>query len=168
MYAALGLGAAGFGIWWMRKRKDQLAPPASIEIIAQRSLGGKARIVWLSAGPREMIVSVTSQQVRMLGQWRKNDAAASLPAAQTHSDPRTVFNQPIELPRRVTTEFPAVSMPASGVVEKPMSPAVSGILRLRGRTGQMAAVLPEEIASGDVVADELWAKEILAATGARR
>jgi hypothetical protein len=149
----------------MRKRKGQFAPPASIEIIAQRSLGGKARIVWLSAGPREMIVSVTSQQVRMLGQWRKNEAGASLPAAQTHSDPRTVFNQPIELPRRVTTEFPAVSAPP---VDKPLSPAVSGILRLRGRTGQMAAVLPDDIASGDVVADDLWAKEILAATGARR
>ncbi|HSS00255.1 MAG TPA: flagellar biosynthetic protein FliO, partial [Kofleriaceae bacterium] len=90
MYAALGLGATGFGIWWMRKRKGQFVAPASIEIIAQRSLGGKARIVWLSAGPREMIVSVTSQQVRMLGQWRKNDAGASLPAAQTHSDPRSV------------------------------------------------------------------------------
>jgi flagellar biogenesis protein FliO len=165
MYAAIGLAAAGFGIWWMRKRKGHFAPPASIDIIAQRSLGGKARIVWLSAGPREMIVSVTSQQVRMLGQWRKNEAGASLPAAQTHSDPRTVFNQPIELPRRVTTEFPAVSAPPA---DKPMSPAVSGILRLRGRTGQMAAVLPDDIASGDVVADELWAKEILAATGARR
>ncbi|HSR98014.1 MAG TPA: hypothetical protein VLM79_13230, partial [Kofleriaceae bacterium] len=81
---------------------------------------------------------------------------------------RSVFNQPIALPRRVTSEFPAVSMAGSGVVEKPMSPAVSGILRLRGRTGQMAAVLPDEIASGDVAADELWAKEILAATGARR
>jgi len=66
-----------------------------------------------------------------------------------------------------TSEYPAVSM-AMPATDKPLSPAVSGILRLRGRTGQMAAVLPEDIASGDVVADELWAKEILAATGARR
>lgn len=163
MYAAIGLAAAGFGIWWMRKRRGHFATPASIEIIAQRSLGGKARIVWLSAGPREMIVSVTAQQVRMLGQWRKTDAAASLPAAHTHNDDaRVAFNAPIELPRRVTSEFPAA------VVDKPVSPAVNGILRLRGRTGQMPAVLPEDIATDDVAADELWAKEILAATGARR
>jgi flagellar biogenesis protein FliO len=160
IYAAIGLAAVGFGFWWMRKRRSQLATPASIEIIAQRSLGGKARIVWLSAGPREMIVSVTAQQVRMLGQWRKPDAAASLPVAQTHTDARLAFNEPIELPRRVTAEIPAV--------DKPLSPAVSGILRLRGRTSQMAAALPEDIATDDVVADELWAKEILAATGARR
>jgi len=168
MYAALGLAAAGAGIWLLRRRRMNFTPPASIEIIAQRSLGAKARIVWLSAGPREMIVSVTAQQVRMLGQWRKPDVPASLPAAHTYSDdryaPQEVIHErseAIAVPRRTTSEF-------SAVVEKPMSPAVSGILRLRGRTGQMPAVLPEEIASGDVVADELWAKEILAATGARR
>jgi flagellar biogenesis protein FliO len=174
MYAALGLAAAGAGIWLMRRRRLNFTPPASIEIIAQRSLGAKARIVWLSAGPREMIVSVTAQQVRMLGQWRKPDAPASLPAAHTHSDERyaprhEIFDErsvgvrphAADAPRRATSEF-------SAVVDKPMSPAVSGILRLRGRTGQIPAVVPEDIASGDVVADELWAKEILAATGARR
>jgi hypothetical protein len=44
---------------------------------------------------------------------------------------------------------------------------VSGILRLRGLTGKMAAV-SADVATGDVEADELWAREILAATGARR
>jgi hypothetical protein len=159
-YAAIGLAAAGLGFWWLRRRRGHFAPPASIEIIAQRSLGGKARIVWLSAGPREMIVSVTAQQVRMLGQWRKTDAAAALPAVNTYSDARLAFSQPIELPRRATTEIPAV--------DKPVSPAVSGILRLRGRTGQMPVAIPDNVATDDVVADELWAKEILAATGARR
>ena len=41
---------------------------------------------------------------------------------------------------------------------------VERLLRLRGRTGQMAAVVPDDIA-GEVQADEAWAKEILAATG---
>src|SRR5262249_15118399 len=40
MYAAIGLAAAGAGIWLMRRRRGQVAPPASIQIIAQRSLGG--------------------------------------------------------------------------------------------------------------------------------
>ena len=121
--------------------------------------------MWLSAGPREMIVSVTAQQVRMLGQWRKADVPASLPAAHTHAADRFAPRaEPIDEPRRVTSEFSAVT----GAVEKPMSPAVTGILRLRGLTGQIPVVIPEDVATSDVVADELWAKEILAATGARR
>jgi flagellar biogenesis protein FliO len=159
MYGALGLATAGAGIWLMRRRRAQVVPPATIEVIAQRSLGGKARIIWLSVGPREMIVSVTAQQVRMLGQWRKTDTAAALPAAlpaaHAHLDARVE---------------PRIEPGADrgAIAEKPLSPAVSGILRLRGRTGQIPVAVPEEVASDDVVADELWAKEILAATGARR
>jgi flagellar biogenesis protein FliO len=268
MYGALGLAAIGAGIWLIRRRKGGHVPAhSSIEIIAQRSLGGKARIVWLSAGQREMIVSVTAQQVRMLGQWRKTDAA-SLPSAHAHPEARNEMmdrllattrgphdqaatDQPDNLsiannlprterrtgqftiperrtgqvavpgqytaPERRTGSFAAVDKPsdrrtgsfaavdkpserrtgsfaavdgrglppdgsapggARGSIDKPSvpidkpverapSPAVSGILRLRGRTGQMPAV-SEEVATGDVAADELWAREILAATGARR
>jgi flagellar biogenesis protein FliO len=300
MYGALGLAAIGAGIWLIRRRKGGNVPAhSSIEVIAQRSLGGKARIVWLSAGQREMIVSVTAQQVRMLGQWRKTDAG--LPTAQTYQDARpdarnqmldrllektrgahdqAATDQPDNLsiannlprterrtgqftiperrtgqlavpgqytaPERRTGSFPAVdgrglppdgSAPGGGrgsidrpnerrtgsfaavdgrglppdgsalgegrgSIAKPAerrtgsfaavdgrglppdgsapgggrgsidgrgapSPAVSGILRLRGRTGQMPAV-SDEVATGDVEADELWAREILAATGARR
>ncbi|MEO7734446.1 MAG: flagellar biosynthetic protein FliO [Kofleriaceae bacterium] len=251
LYGALGLAALGAGIWLIRRRKGgHVAPHSSIEVIAQRSLGGKARIVWLSAGQREMIISVTAQQVRMLGQWRKTDAAG-MPTAQTYHDARpdarsemmdrllektraphdqTATDQPdnlsianhlprterstgpVILPERRTGQMAAVSqftMPerrtgsfaavdgrgsspdgsapggGRGSIDKPaerrtgsfaaverpveraLSPAVSGILRLRGRTGQMPAV-SDEVATGDVEADELWAREILAATGARR
>ena len=154
MYAALGMAAAGFGIWWMRRRKGPFAPPASIEIIAQRSLGGKARIVWLSAGQHEMIVSVTSQQVRMLSQWRKPDAPA-LPYATSFADEL----RSTALPRTVTSPIPTMAP------DKPVSPAVSGLLRLR-RTSQMAAVAVEP-PDDDPPADDVWAREILAATGSR-
>jgi flagellar biogenesis protein FliO len=156
MYGALGLAAAGAGIWLLRRRRTRPGTPASIEIIAQRSLGGKARIVWLSAGPREMIVSVTAQQVRMLGQWPRTEVAAQLPVAHTHADPA-------EESRREPSF--AATLGGFGPIDKPVSPAVTGLLRLRGRTGQMSAVTPE-VATGDVEADELWAKEILAATTA--
>jgi flagellar biogenesis protein FliO len=176
MYAALGLAAAGAGIWLMRRRRAGIAPPATIEIIAQRSLGGKARIVWLSAGQREMLVSVTAQQVRMLGQWRKSDTAGALPAAHAHREASggELRGDTRHEPRRELRDEPgdqaidersgAIPVP---VADRPLSPAVSGILRLRGRTGQMPAV-SADLAPGDVVADEAWAKEILAATGARR
>jgi flagellar biogenesis protein FliO len=164
LYAALGLAAAGAGIWMMRRRRAQQSPIATIEVVAQRSLGGRARIVWLSAGQREMIVSVAGQQVRMLGQWRKSELpvahrtepatpappATPLPAAHTHADARPDGR-----------DEPA---------DKPLSPAVSGILRLRGRTGQFPIVEPprdDDRSTGDVEADAAWAKEILEATGAR-
>jgi flagellar biogenesis protein FliO len=213
-YGALGLAAAGAGIWMMRRRKAHLATTATIDVIAQRSLGGKARILWLSAGPRELIVSVTGQQVRLLGQWRKSDAQGALPAAHTHADtvhvdpslvepshaeprfaepryaePRYAeprYAEPAETepadPRDEPTPIPAYRPPfgqsAEGTLppqhprprratrETPsVSPAVSGILRLRARTGQLP--INDAVASGDIEADELWAKEILAATGGR-
>jgi len=156
MYGALGLVAAGAGIWMMRRRRSQLAPDATIEIIAQRSLGGKARIVWLCAGQREMLVSVTAQQVRMLGQWRKTDAPAALPTAHAHTAPAA---PQLELPDRFSDKL----------IDKALSPAVSGILRLRGRTSNpLPEPVGDEVATEDIEADALWAKEILAATGARR
>ncbi|HEY0481160.1 MAG TPA: flagellar biosynthetic protein FliO, partial [Kofleriaceae bacterium] len=135
MYGALGLGAAGAGLWLLRRRKARPGATASIEILAQRSLGGKARIVWLSAGERELIVSVTAQQVRMLGQWRKTGPAAARPSyghanAAADADPERYADPP-------------AFAPPIAANDKPASPAVSGLLRLR-RTSQMAAVMPDE------------------------
>ena len=176
MYGAIGLAAAGAGIWLMRRRKAQLAPGASIDVIAQRSLGGKARILWLSVGPREMLVSVTGQQVRMLGQWRKTEAPSALPAAHTYSgalpdaaaqatQAAHAFNDLRFDPPHDSREPRSARDPRDKPVSPAVSPAVTGILRLRARTGQMP--ISEAVATGDVEADELWAKEILAATGGR-
>lgn len=154
MLLALGLAAAGGGVWLMRRRRGRPGASSSIEIIAQRSLGGKARIVWLSAGQHEMIVSVTSQQVRMLSQWRKPDAPA-LPHATSFADEL----RSTALPRTITSPIPTMAS------DKPVSPAVSGLLRLR-RTSQMAAVAVEP-PDDDPPADDVWAREILAATGSR-
>src|ERR1051325_9558467 len=104
-----------------------MAPPP------RASLAGKARIVWLSVGQHEMVVSVTAQQVRMLSQWRKIDAPAVLPHATSFADELRSNTQ--TLPRTITAPIPTMS-------DKPMSPAVSGLIRLR-RTRQMAAVAVE-------------------------
>jgi flagellar biogenesis protein FliO len=170
-YGALGLAAAGVGIWLMRRRKAHLVPTATIEVIAQRSLGGRARILWLSAGPRELIVSVSGQQVRLLGQWRKTDVPGALPAAHTHVGHTEPVESAAPAPRFAESD-PTAPEPADRSHPRPrrgsremVSPAVSGILRLRARTGQMP--ISEAVATGEVEADELWAKEILAATGGR-
>jgi len=159
MYAALGLAAAGCGLWLIKRKKAQQGPMASIEVIAQRSLGGKAKIVWLAAGPREMIVAVTAQQVRMLGQWRKTESgelrqtgsfAAVLPEATA---------QLAQLEGRTSTRDRITSQGFA-------SPAVSGLLQLRAKT--QPPPINEDVATGDPEADAAWTREILAATGARR
>lgn len=155
MYGAIGLAAIGCGVWLLRRRKAQQGLVSTIEVIAQKSLGGKAKVVWFTAGGREMVVAVTPQAVRMLGQWKKsagpadNGAFSPLPSAQTYTDGGREVR-----PERATT-----------------SAAAAGILKLRERRSMHNIPMPmvsDEVATGDVDADEQWAKEILAATGARR
>jgi len=155
MYGAIGLAAIGCGMWLLRRRKAQQGVVSTIDVIAQKSLGGKAKIVWFTAGGREMVVAVTPQAVRMLGQWKKsagnteNIASSPLPAAQTYA----------EGSREVRPEKGASSA------------AVGGILKLRERRSVHNIPMPlvsDEVATDDIEADTAWAKEILAATGARR
>lgn len=154
MYAAAGLAAIGCGIWLMRRRKAQQGAFSSIDVIAQKSLGAKAKIVWFTAGGREMVVAVTPQQVRMLGQWKRaagteNVSFSALPAAHTYAE----------------------AAQDARVENRPSSAAVEGIRKLRERRSHRnitAPVVSDEVATDDAYADEVWAKEILAATGARR
>jgi flagellar biogenesis protein FliO len=137
MYGAIGLAGIGCGAYLLKKKRASQDPLSSIDVIAQRSLGGKAKVVWFTAGGREMIVAVTPQAVKLLGQWDAKSVAmvpASLPFAQS----------------------------------KPPSSAVSGILKLREKAGPAFTQFNDEVATGDIDADTLWAKEILAATGAKR
>lgn len=154
-YAMVGLGAIGLGAWlWKRKKKQTTAPPMQIDVVAQRSLGAKAKVVWLNAGGREMVVAVTPQQVRMLGQWKKDGERPVLPAPMP-------FAQALESARpdrpRLQTASP-----------------VAGILKLRERASSPGIeprsdgydVINEEVATGDLDADAIWAKEIFAAAAA--
>lgn len=143
-----GLVLVGGGAMVMARRRQRAPVAASrIELIDSRPLGGKSRVVWLSAGDRELMVAVSPQQVRLLGQWRRNRDHA-LEAIEP-SDGATPPPARGSAPRLKTV---------------PASPAVSGILRLRDKPAPLA----DDIASGDAEADEQWARDILAATGGRR
>ncbi len=149
-YGAIGLAAAGIGVWLMRRKKAQPSAMQTIELIAQRSLGAKAKMMWLAAGDRELIVSVTPQHVRMLGSW-----------------PRGSTQAPAMMPRPQAQEIPTaqatIATPRTTTLNR--SPAVNGILRLRAQTVQP---INEDVATDDVDADALWAREILAAAGGKR
>ncbi|HEY1546350.1 MAG TPA: flagellar biosynthetic protein FliO [Kofleriaceae bacterium] len=166
-YAIAALGALGGASYLMKKKKAAAAAQVStIDVIAQRTLGNKAKVVWLAAGQREMIVSVTGTQVRMLGQWPRG--TASVPTVSTNDGPR--------LPRLPT----ATATEASP--ERPsLSPSVAGILKLRAQTQnnlpivgrtptapRMPTIEPSpDFDDNDREPDLAWAKEILAATGRR-
>ena len=158
MYALCGLGALGVAAYMMKKKRGVQAPATTIDVVAQRALGGKAKVMWLAAGRREMIVAVTGTQVRMLGQWQRDaqpqpSFAASMSSALA----------PAPLPTATVERAP-----------EPPSASVAGILKLRAsspagaRTSTSALALPaddEQAPDGDI--DLAWAKEILAAGGRR-
>jgi flagellar biogenesis protein FliO len=181
MYAIAAFGALGAAAYFMRKKKKSNEPVSTIDVVAQRGLGGKAKVMWLAAGDHEMIISVTGQQVRMLGQWPRGTTQVRLPTATAttiEAEPDADPDEPIAL----------------NALTKPVSPSVAGILKLRERfpraptqgrgttqshvpTQARAPTMSRAIVNADVATDDadddlVWAEEILAATqqqsGSRR
>lgn len=152
MYAMGGIGAIALGLYLFKKKKSVTAGTvaSTIDVVATRSLGSKAKVVWLNAGGREMVVAVTPQAVRMLGQWKKSDS----PSLAVNGPATMPFAQALENQQR---------MPRAAT-----SSPVAGILKLRERASTYEG-LSEEVATDDMDADAVWAKEIMAATnGGRR
>lgn len=158
MYGIVGLALVGIGSFALKKKKGAAAPNMGIDVIAQKVIGPKAKIVWLSAGQREMIVSVTAQQVRMLGAWKKGEApSVSLPAAHALSDGRIDAQHDLARGSKPTFSRPA---------DAPSSPAIAGLLKLRKQGPE--PLVDEDVATGDIDQDAAWAKEIIAATAGMR
>ena len=168
-----GLGGLGLlaAIYLHRKRKTP-GPVQQIDVLAQRSLGGKAKVVWLAVGGREMVVAVTPQHVRTLGSWRKAAEVANgavrmstvggipyIPARHKTIGEGSVVER---LPAAPETQTPAALAPA-------LSPAVSGILRLRAKTVRPPSETElEPTPATDDDDDAVWARELRAATGGRK
>jgi flagellar biogenesis protein FliO len=147
-YIALGLAAVGTGVWLLRRKRAQPIT-TSIDVIAQRSLGGKARVVWLSANGRELLVAVTAQNVSVLDTWRKDTQLGSVPG---------------QLPAAALLPVAQARLERA---EPNASPAIAGLLKLREKTMPPPAI-DESVASDDPIADSMWMNEIVAATRGRR
>jgi flagellar biogenesis protein FliO len=153
---ALALVALGCGTWLTRRNRNAAQATSKIDVIAQRALGAKAKIVWLRAGERELLVTVAAQSVQVVTHWPTGEsppARAALPTAFAQAAPE----------------------------QGPASPAVAGILKLRARTNaEQNDTVVQPALSGirklraltqddaNAVADAEWAKEILAATASAR
>ena len=68
----------------------------------------------------------------------------------------------------VEPAFASGSSPMPRLRNNLTSSAASGIMRLRTKLGPVAVNPDDDINTGDVEADEQWARDILAATGGRR
>ncbi len=151
-----GVVLVSVGLTAVIRRHRRPAPAVNqLEIIASRSLGGKSRVVWISAGDRELLIAVSPQQIRPLGQWRRSTAPAERGFGRFLDD--AVAEAPTPGLARSTSELPRSRPPTA-------SPAVSGLLRLRERIPPVN----EAVATGDEDADAQWARDLVAATGGRR
>jgi flagellar biogenesis protein FliO len=172
MLGLMAIVAIGCGFWLLKKRKKEAADQSTIEVLAQHSIGAKAKVVWIAAGSREMVLAVTPQGVRMLGSWEKTQSAAENHfATYTENGKRTrlptaqVVDAAMPIPIRAQTQ--------SSAAER-SSPAIAGLLKLRAQTMRPVPqvdideepMLDDEVKTDDVEADALWAREILAATKA--
>jgi flagellar biogenesis protein FliO len=180
----LALAAIGLGVWLMKRKKTKTETGANIEVIAQKPIGAKAKVVWLTAGTREMVLAVTPQQVRMLSEWDAGDApprprarTVDLPQAQAFDAPVKSSNPSVAgiLKLRKSRDLTKAAADAVAMSnDEPEYPRAQTHSRAqtqgraqtqsRAQTAPAMQILDDDIASGDLEADTAWAKEILAAT----
>ena len=164
--AAMAMVAAAALIWTAWRRRRARPSETSIEMIASRALGPKARVVWLAAGDRELVLAVSPQNVRLLSQWRRGgadrDEASSVRQAPGGEHPTD-----------------SAALPAARLTTA--SPVLSGLLRLREQRPSKAQDVPgdrrrrselvgadDDGVAGAAEEDALWARELLAATRGHR
>src|SRR5262249_45865079 len=71
---AIALGACAVVLFVARRRRGN-APGDQIRVLASQSLGGKHRVVLVSAGKREFLLALSEKDTRVIGRWRKPAAA---------------------------------------------------------------------------------------------
>jgi|GEM_PF-1645293 len=187
------LGACAGAAWFARRRSQQLpAVDPALSIIAEKTLGARAKVVLLSAGDREILLSVGDKDgPTLLGQWACGESRPAIAedlepvvAPQTPAEAETAQDKLASLRRAAfgTAKQPVVGNPKGTSFKARLdkarstysrsstastvnveSPAIAGILKLRGNQ----PVLSQEMTSADPDADAEWAAELLAATAAR-
>lgn len=174
MLGMMAIVAIACGFWLLKKKKKQAINESSIEVLAQHSIGAKAKVVWLAAGGREMVLAVTPQGVRMLSSWEKPQCGEAEQHFATYTENGTRTRLPTAQVVDAGMPLPMRAQTQSATVDR-TSPAVAGLLKLRAQTMRPPPqvdlddedpMLDDDVRTEDVEADALWAKEILAATKA--
>lgn len=145
--AVLLLGGSAALFMFARRRRG-VVPLPLLHIRASQALGGRSRLVLLSAGERELLLAVDPRGVKLVARWRgdghgvEKDRGAQLDDAA--GDDADAADAELAGPRRA---------PAG---RKSSSSAISGLLKLR------------EQQDDDSPPDAEWVRELLAAAKTRR
>jgi flagellar biogenesis protein FliO len=70
------LAGGGVIVWRSRQTPKDAASLEEFRIIATKQLGGKSKVVWLSVGSREMVVSVGEAGTQLLSEWSRDQQPA--------------------------------------------------------------------------------------------
>ncbi len=140
------MAGGGIIIWRSRQTPKDVVDLESFRVIATKQLGGKSKVVWLSVGTREMVVSVGETGTSLLSEWSRNqqpalagNAAAGLlgaPVAEPKVAPTLVDMQ----------DSIAVGTPAPPASMGPADPNASTVYDFRS-TLSTAAKAQADIAS---------------------
>ena len=137
--AALVLSGCAALVWWVRRRRINNIVDDSLDVVASRSLGPKAKVVLINAGERELLLTVTDKGAQLLSQWRRS--ARDEPLSPRIGD----FGMSSEHSHATTSRERAES-------------AVSGILKLKRRIKTPLAY--RRTIQGEAAANEDWAHEL--------
>ncbi len=148
-FAAMAGLVAGGWLWMRRKRAGGRAANP-LEILAQVSVGPRARVVWLSAGQREMLISVSEKDVRVLGQWQADGTRA-----QTIPPPIAGAADEGTSPEPRNARLPSARLRTN--------PSLTGLLRLRDQHAGAESGESVELPATDSD-DTEWARQLVAAT----
>lgn len=180
----VGCGALAF---WAKRRQAIQGPNTKIKVVATHDLGGKAKLMLLSAGDKELLLSVSDQGARLLERWKSPNGpgeaqvsepvSAPAPAAKNapRPGPRLAPVPPIDESRINTQESlrPSPIRLSQPQQAKPQSAAVAGLLRLKNQSAAPAAgAAAAAVAAAPAPSQEIdeqdedanWARELIALT----
>lgn len=140
------LAGGGVIVWRSRQTPKDATDLEAFRIIATKQLGGKSKVVWLSVGAREMVVSVGEAGTQLLSEWSrdKQSALGSGEAAGLLGSVRAEQKAPATL-ADIQDSF-AVGTPAPPVVVGPADPNASTLYDFRS-TLSTAAKAQADIAA---------------------
>ena len=103
------LGAAAVAAYLVSRRKKAEVGRSGLKILSTAAVGARSRLILVAAGERELLLAVDQKGINLIEKWR--------------GEPDLEDNEDAEAP--VEPKFAASPL-------RPASPAVSGLLKLRG------------------------------------
>lgn len=141
------MAGGGIIVWRSRQTPKDAVDLESFRVIATKQLGGKSKVVWLSVGSREMVVSVGEAGTQLLSEWSRSQQPALPSGASAAGLLSGVLAEPAVAPTRAELQDTmAIGTPAPPVSPGPADPNASTVYDFRS-TLSTAAKAQADIAA---------------------